>query len=130
MVKKITEEKEETLSFYPKKKKESFIKKRKKELTELCGELTEDKKLIVEPLIDELSFMFAEIKDLKEIIKRDGSTETYKNGRNQFGIKKSAASEVYNTMIKNYISTYKQFTDILPKNEAPKSDGFEEFING
>lgn len=132
MASKTTEKKEEnnekeiSLSFYEQKKKESFIKKKKKELIELCSDLTEDKKLIIFPLIEELSFMYAELKDLKEIIKRDGAIEKYQNGRNQHGIKKSAASEVYNTMMKNYVSTYKQFTDMLPKNDAPKSDGFED----
>ena len=37
-------------------------------------------------------------------------------------------------MIKNYMATIKQLTDLLPKEQAVKaaaiSDGFEDFVNG
>lgn len=120
------DEKAENLSFYSKKVKEGFITKKKNELKELFAELTEDKKQVVNPLIEELAFQFAELKDYKEIIKRDGAVEKYKNGKNQYGFKPSAASDCYNKMFKSYQSAYKQVTDFLPKSEAPKDDGFED----
>ena len=127
MAKITTEKKDENLSFYSKKVKECFITKEKNRLREIVAELTEDKKQVVYPLIDELAFQFAELKDYKEIMKRDGAVEKYKNGKNQYGFKPSAASDCYNKMFKNYQSAYKQVTDFLPKSEAPKDDGFEVF---
>lgn len=127
MAKEKSEKVDIRIGFYKKKQKEAFITGKKAELIELFIDLTEDKKQLISPLIDEISFMFSELKELKEIIKRDGSVEYYQNGTNQWGKKKSASSEVYNTMIKNYASIYKQLCDFLPKGEAPPSDGFEDY---
>ena len=52
----------------------------------------------------------------------------YKNGENQFGLKKSAALEAYNTIIKNYNSVIKQLLDILP--EGVEADELESFLGG
>ena len=116
-------------SFYSEKKKQTFITNEKTRLTKIFKDIPADKKKLITPLIDELSFMFAELKDLKELIKRDGSVESYKNGANQYGKQKSAAVEVYNTMIKNYASINKQLVDLLPKGEAPVDDGMDDFLN-
>lgn len=129
MASKTTEKKEKKLNFYSKKKKEEFIKEKQEELTELFRDLTEDKKVVINQLIDELSFMYSELKELKEIIKRDGTREKYQNGKNQYGIKKSAAAENYIAIVKNYAAISKQLTDYLPKNEVTKPDEFEKFLN-
>ena len=42
----------------------------------------------------------------------------YQNGANQWGKKKSAEADVYNTMIKNYTAIIKTLTDMAPP--APK----------
>ena len=73
--------------------------------------------------------MSAELQDLKELIKQNGSVEFYKNGANQYGRKKSAAVEVYNAMIKNFAAILKQLYDLLPKNDTEPDDGFNYFLN-
>ena len=73
--------------------------------------------------------MSAELQDLKELIKQNGSVEFYKNGANQYGRKKSAAVEVYNAMIKNFAAILKQLYDLLPKNDTEPDDGFNDFLN-
>lgn len=78
--------------------------------------------------------MGASLYELRQIINEKGYTEEYQNGANQKGIKKCSEVETYNTMIKNYMATIKQLTDLLPKETAKiaeaAGDGFEEFING
>jgi len=116
-------------SFYSKEKKQTFIANEKTRLTKIFKDISADKKKLINSLIDELAFMFATLKDLKELIKRDGAVESYKNGANQYGKKKSAAVEVYNTMVKNYASINKQLVDLLPKSETPIDDGMDDFLN-
>ena len=68
--------------------------------------------------------------ELKKIINEKGYTEEYQNGQNQKGIKKCSEVEIYNTIIKNYMSCIRQLTDLLPKQkEKGPDDGFEDFIN-
>lgn len=108
-------------------------KRIKKEITRLNGvlkNLDDKKKKAVTSLIKNAAFMAVTLEDLQEKINRDGVTEQYQNGSNQFGVKKSSSVEVYNTMIKNYTQVVKQLTDLLPK-DVPKEedDGFDAFLN-
>ena len=78
--------------------------------------------------------MSASLYELRKIINEKGYTEEYQNGANQKGVKKCSEVEVYNTMIKNYMGTIKQLTELLPKlpSRSPTGtgDGFEDFVNG
>ncbi|MDE6182050.1 MAG: hypothetical protein K2F59_02440 [Eubacteriales bacterium] len=76
--------------------------------------IEENKRYIVQNLIENAVFMAVELKKLQKIIRKNGCTETYQNGNNQYGKKKSSEVEVYNSMIKNYSSVIKQLTDLLP----------------
>ncbi len=79
-------------------------------------------------LIEEASFMYVTLKELKEKIKTDGIKEKYKNGNNQWGYKDSVELKSYNSIIKNYTSVIKQLNDMLPepKQKSP-DDEFDEF---
>lgn len=109
--------------------KDKRIKKEISKLNSLLKNLDNKKKKAVASLIKNAAFMAVTLEDLQEEINKNGVTEQYQNGANQFGVKKSSTVEVYNTMIKNYSQTIKQLTDLLPK-EAPKGedDGFEAFV--
>ena len=107
----------------------SFFTKEIKKLDKIFKNIDENKLKIVNPLIHQCAFMSAELQDLKELIKQNGSVEFYKNGANQYGRKKSAAVEVYNAMIKNFATILKQLYDLLPKNDAEPDDGFNDFLN-
>lgn len=98
-------------------------------LNGLLKKLDNKKKKAVDSLIKNAAFMAVTLEDLQEEINEDGVTEKYQNDANQFGVKKSSAVEVYNTMIKNHVQVMKQLTDLLPR-EEPKSedDGFEDFV--
>ena len=112
--------------------KEELEKKEKRKLSSIYRKIDKDTKKSVEHLVEEAAFMAASLYELRKIINEKGYTEEYQNGANQKGIKKCSEVEIYNTMVKNYMSAVKQLTDLLPKEEAKKvqSDGFEEFVFG
>lgn len=71
--------------------------------------------------------MGLQFKKLSKDIEINGVTEEYKNGENQFGRKKSTSADVYDIMIKSYITAQKQLNDLIPKNNnAENDDGFDE----
>ena len=119
---------------YEGKSKEEIIKSEKRKLSGIYTRLDKKTKKAVDSLIDDAAFMAASLYELRQIIDEKGYTEEYQNGANQKGVKKCSEVEVYNTMIKNYMATIKQLTDLLPKEQAVKaaaiSDGFEDFVNG
>lgn len=81
---------------------------------EIFKNIDENKRNVVNQLIVNAVFMSEELKKLQEVIKENGCVETYQNGANQFGKKKSSEIEVYNSMIKNYTTVIKQLLDLLP----------------
>ncbi|MGO5053576.1 hypothetical protein ACTQ6A_13910 [Lachnospiraceae bacterium LCP25S3_G4] len=91
--------------------------------------IDEDKRAVVDRLIENAAFMSEELKKLQEYISEHGCTEEYMNGANQFGKKKSSEVDVYNTMIKNYTSVIKQLLDLLPDGQRG-SDELMDFISG
>lgn len=112
--------------------KEALEKKEKRKLAAIYKKIDKDTRKSVEHLVEEAAFMAASLYELREIINEKGYTEEYQNGANQKGIKKCSEVEIYNTMVKNYMSAVKQLTDLLPKEikETVQSDGFEEFVIG
>ena len=66
--------------------------------------------------------MIVTLEDLQTEINQNGVTEKYQNGANQFGVKRSAAVDVYNTMIKNFSHVTRQLTDLLPKGSMDEQD--------
>lgn len=107
------------------------IKKEVTRLNSLFRQLDKKKKKAVESLIKNAAFMAVTLEDLQNEINENGVTEKYQNGANQFGVKKSSAVEVYNTMIKNHVTVMKQLTDLLPKEDPkPVDDGFDTFVSG
>ncbi len=122
---------ETTGAFYSGRQKDKLIKERLKKLSEIFDtcDIDKNKRDIAQPLIEQAAFMSVELCDLKEQIKRDGCVEFYQNGANQKGRKRSAAVDVYNTMIKNYTSVTKQLIDLIPKTDMLADDGFDDFLN-
>lgn len=67
-------------------------------------------------LIENAAFMAIHLQDLQMDLNEHGCVEEYRNGENQYGMKKSAAADMYTTMYKNYITTIKQLADLAPEN--------------
>ena len=111
--------------------KEKKISAEIKKLNAIFTGLNLKTKKSVHSLIENAAFMSVTLADLQKEINLKGVTEQYKNGENQFGIKKSAHVEVYNAMIKNHMGIMKQLSDLLPKaTPEAKDDGFDGFISG
>ena len=112
--------------------KEKRIKKEKNKLKKIFANIQQDRKSIVEKLIENAAFMAAALEDLQRAINLNGCISEYQNGENQWGTKKAPEVEIYNTMIKNYTTVVKQLTELIPSTEEIKTDGdgFESFIDG
>lgn len=119
---------------YQGKTKDEITKAEKRKLSGIYSRLDKKTKKAVESLIDEAAFMAASLYELRQIIDQKGYTEEYQNGANQKGVKKCSEVEIYNTMIKNYMSTVKQLTDLLPKEQdkvkLEMGDDFMDFVRG
>ena len=79
-------------------------------------------------LIDNAAFMTIHLKDLQAELNEHGCVEEYRNGENQYGMKKSAAADIYTTMYKNYIATIKQLAELAPDNVG--TDELSMFMQG
>lgn len=109
----------------PKLSKENKIKRRLAELTQIYSRLPEKKRSIAEHLIKNAAFMEVELEELREIISRNGASEEYKNGENQYGRKASADLQSYNSLIKSYNMVNSRLENMLPPEE--EVDELEEF---
>ena len=85
----------------------------------------------VQAVIENAAFMAVTLRELQTYLNKNGLTCEYQNGENQFGIKKSPQVEIYNTMIKNFVSTMNSIVNLLPVKIANKikDDGFDDYVN-
>jgi len=120
---------QEQLTFYSSEEKSKIKTSIHSKLKKVFKDLDKTKYKVVEDLIEQVAFMGAELKDLSEIIKRDGSIEEYQNGKWQKGIKLSAATQAHSTIIKNYNTALKQLTELLKSDGKDLDDGFDDFLN-
>ncbi len=98
----------------PKITKETRIKQELERLTEIYRELPENKLALVIPLLENAAFMKITLEDLQESINRNGCSEEYKNGENQYGKKAAADLQAYNSLIKNYNTISDRLEKLLP----------------
>ena len=90
--------------------------------------LSPAKKELAQKLISKAVFMETELEKLQAAISEKGWTETYQNGANQFGIKKSSEGDVYNTLIKNYTAVIAKLNEIIKEEGQQVSDELMEFL--
>lgn len=111
--------------------KQQEIKKEIAKINKLFKDMDPKIKKSVASVIENAGFMAVTLRELQEHLIKNGLTCEYQNGENQFGVKKSPEIEIYNTMIKNFVSTMNSITNLLPKEIANKikDDGFDEFVN-
>ena len=110
--------------------KQKRIKIEIKRLESIFKNLSKNTKKTVKTLIENAAFMTITLEDLQQCINRNGFTDRYQNGENQFGTKKSPEVEIHMSMTKNHIQIMKALTELIPK-EQPRqeSDGFEDFVH-
>lgn len=99
--------------------KEELISKELRKLKKIFKNLSDDRKLFAEKLMEKAAFMEVALSELKEQVAEEGSIIMATNG-NGFKVKmENPALKSYNTTIKNYSTVIKQLVDLLP-------DGAEE----
>lgn len=109
--------------------KEKEIKQEINRINGFLKEIEPKVKKGAKSLIENVAYMAVTLRELRDDINQEGLITEYQNGENQFGTKKSPKVEIYNTMVKNYTSSFKTLLDLLPKNkEQIIDDGFEEFV--
>lgn len=94
--------------------KEKKIRKETKRLLQVFEGLEPNKLVTVAALIDRAAYITVSLQELEEELNEYGWTEEYYNGRNQSGVKKSAAAEVHISLTKNLNAIMKQLLDLVP----------------
>ena len=102
------------------------IKTETKRMEKIFKDMPEAEKSTLKKLIHEAAFMAVTLEETRLIIARDGIIESYQNGQNQKGLKKSSAVEVYDKMVNTYSKVIKQLCEVLP--EDKKIDPGEEIM--
>lgn len=101
------------------------IKRETERLQKIFADLDENKKDLIQPLIERAAFIRISMEDLEEELLETGWTETYKNGKDQEGVKKSAAAASYVKLVTDLNAIVRQLLDIVPaKRKASKLEGF------
>ena len=116
----------EFVQIYDEKKRKREINREIKRLEEILGKQDD----LATELIRTAAFLKVEIEETETIIRRDGVVETYKNGKDQYGQKKSSAVEVHDKFLKNYLATIKQLAEIRSAGDMGQEDEFLAFIKG
>lgn len=115
-------------------KRRSLLKSERERLSKIEDYfISEHDRIVVCGLLDDLAFLWVQMEEAKEDILRHGITETYKNGANQSGRKKSSAVEAYDRAVNSRLKIIRQLVDMLPHSMAqePNSDAaaLDSFIN-
>lgn len=84
-----------------------------------------------EQLIEETAMYATTLKEINEIITRDGVVDFYQNGENQWGTKKSVAAELKPKYTSTYQSLIRQLSELLPtESEKDAAKELMEFLQG
>ena len=78
-------------------------------------------------LIQNLVFIEDQLSQLQGKIREKGVVSEYQNGENQWGTRKSPEVDVYNALLKNYISGIKQLNEIFGE-QAQADDDLTKFL--
>lgn len=101
--------------------KSKLIKKETKRLEKIFKDLEPNKLKTVDALISRAAFITVSLQELEEQLNAEGWVEEYQNGRNQCGLKKSAAAEVHISLTKNLSTIMKQLIDLVPPAQKKES---------
>jgi hypothetical protein len=83
---------------------------------------------VISGVIHNAGWMRIQLDVLREKINKDGFTERYQNGANQFGLKESTEIRIFNQMIKNYKDMIVTLSKLIPAAEAETRDELMDFI--
>ncbi len=110
------------------KNKEKRIKNEIKRLNELFNNMPKSTMDKVQSLIQNAAFMTVTLDELQKTINQKGVVEEYQNGANQKGFKKTVEVEIYNVMVKNQISIFKQLSELMPMDASKPQQQEDELL--
>lgn len=101
--------------------KEQKIKREITRLKRVFKDLDKNKLQTVDSLIQNAAFMAVSLKELEEIINKEGYVVEYQNGEHQKGTKQSDAVKTHIAMTKNHAAIIKQLTELVPPERKKES---------
>ncbi|WP_139159859.1 hypothetical protein [Acidaminobacter hydrogenoformans] len=111
---------------------ESKVSAEKRRLKSLFKDVSSEKLKLVDSLLDNAAWMIVKLQELRDIVDREGLIDEYQNGANQWGKKRSAAADLYNSILKNFMTLMRQLTDLVPESKLADDeieDEFMQFVN-
>jgi len=111
--------------------KDKRVSTEKARLKKIYKDIAEDKKQLIDGLINRAAFMRITLEDMEVDLDTNGFVEEFSQSEKLAPYERERpVARLYNTMNKNYQSIIKQLADLTPKDVRKEvSDGFEEFIN-
>ncbi|MDI3117574.1 hypothetical protein QJK47_18015 [Clostridioides difficile] len=113
---------------YEQLEKEKKIKQEVSRLKKNYKDLEKEKVKILDGLINEAAFLKISLEETREILTREGLTEIFKQGNQEFE-RERLQVKIYLNFMKLYSSVMKQLIDIIPSDiKQEEEDDLIEFI--
>ena len=110
--------------------RKKIIAKNKKAIKATLKEVDKTILKLYDQLIEDAASYACAIYECNLLYVRDGMSETYQNGENQWGVKKSVAAELRPKYTTVYQGLIKQLTALLPsEDEKNAAKELMEFLN-
>lgn len=108
------------------KTKSTRVKAEMRRLLKIFDGADANKLAVVKPLIERMAYTTISLADLEVQLTECGWVEEYQNGREQSGLKKSAAADCYISLSKNLTAMTKQLLELVPA--AQRHSRLEELM--
>ncbi|MCC0648474.1 hypothetical protein [Clostridioides sp. ZZV15-6598] len=113
---------------YEQLEKEKKIKQEVSRLKKNYKDLEKEKVKILDGLVNEAAFLKISLEETREILIREGLTEIFKQGKQEFE-RERLQVKIYLNFMKLYSSVMKQLIDIIPSDiKQEEEDELIEFI--
>ncbi|HBF9753623.1 TPA: hypothetical protein KO397_003653 [Clostridioides difficile] len=113
---------------YEQLEKEKKIKQEVSRLKKNYKDLEKEKVKILDGLVNEAAFLKISLEETREILTKEGLTEIFKQGKQEFE-RERLQVKIYLNFMKLYSSVMKQLIDIIPSDKKQEEeDKLIEFI--
>lgn len=99
------------------------------EMKQIYHNLSPEKRIVCFGMLEEAAFLKETLSKLREEINKEGYTDEYKNGENQYGRKVSATLQSYNATLKNYYVLMEKLMRMFPLAEEEANELLELMIS-
>lgn len=94
---------------------------------QIYDKIPDDKKAIAQRIISELDFINETLEVLKEDVRKNGPTEHYINGKQNF-IRERTSMKEYNYMVQRMGQLIKQLVNLMPDKPDDTTNALKDFI--